>query len=166
VTNVPGAISIQNEFERLEWLGMSGDPIAFAPHLKLSPLAGRSAHPMLMQFAVGDMTMPNPATSGLINAAGLIGSTWEYRHDLARAQMPDLPADPHPYLVLFVDLSGGSIQLPGASGLAISLDAQGQIAGFFAADGTTIPDPNVVSRLLFGFNVFQMPTTLPFTLGF
>jgi hypothetical protein len=166
VTTVLGAIAIQNEFERLEWLNMSGDPIAFAPHLKLSPLPGRPPHPMLMQFAVGDMTMPNPATSDLINAAGLIGSTWEYRHDLARAQTPDLPADPHPYLMLFIDVIGGNIQLPGTDGLAISLDAQGQIAGFFAADGTAIPDPNVVSRLIYGFNVFQMPGTLPFVLGF
>lgn len=162
---VPGAIAIQNEFETLEWLGMNGDPMAFAPHLKLAPLNG-SARPMLMQFALGDMTMPNPATSDWINAAGLLGSTWEYRHDLARAKTPDLPADPHPFLVLFVSLNGASIQLPGADGLSISLDAQDQIAGFLASDGASIPDPNVLSYLFYGIKLFQMPASLPLTLGF
>jgi pimeloyl-ACP methyl ester carboxylesterase len=166
VTTVPGAIAIQNELETLEWLSMSGDPIAFAPHLKLAPLVGSTARPVLMQFALGDMTMPNPATSELISAAGLFGSTWEYRHDLARAKTPDLPADPHPYLVLFVNLEGGAIQLPGADGLLISLDAQTQIAGFFGADGASIPDPNNLSLLLYGINLFEIPAVLPLTLGF
>ena len=60
VTTVPGAIAIQNAFEMLEWLGMQGDPIAFAPHLKPSPLAGVPARPVLIQFARGDQTVPNP----------------------------------------------------------------------------------------------------------
>jgi pimeloyl-ACP methyl ester carboxylesterase len=166
VVTVPGAIAIQDEFERLEWLSMSGDPIAFAPHLNLAPLAGSAAKPALIQFALGDMTMPNPATSELIDAAGLLSSTWEYRHDLARAKTPDLPADPHPYLVLFVNLDGGTIQLPGVDGLAISIDAQNQMAGFFAADGQSIPDPNVLSTLLYGIKLFQVPASLPWTLGF
>ncbi len=162
---VPGAIAIQNELETLEWLSMSGDPMAFAPHLKLAPLNG-AARPTLIQFALGDMTMPNPATSDWITAAGLLGNTWEYRHDLARAKTPDLPADPHPFLVLFVSLNGTSIQLPGADGLAISIDAQNQIAGFFGTDGASIPDPNGLSYLLYGIKLFQMPATLPLTLGF
>ena len=162
---VAGAIAIQNEFEIGEWINMPGDPMAFAQHLKLAPLNG-AARPTLMQFALGDMTMPNPATSGLISAGGLLGSTWEYRHDLARAKTPDLPADPHPYLVLFVSLNGSTIQLPGADGLSISIDAQNQIAGFFGADGASIPDPNALSFLLYGIKLFQMPATLPLTLGF
>ncbi len=166
VTTVPGAIAIQNESEIWEWLAMSGDPIGFASHLKRAPLAGAIARPTLIQFALGDMTMPNPATSALVSAAGLMDSTWEYRHDLARAKSPDLPADPHPYLVLFVSLNGGAIVLPGVDGLVISLDAQSQIAGFFASDGTSIPDPNILSYLLYGIKLFQIPTSLPQTLGF
>ncbi len=166
VTTVPGAIAIQNEAEIWEWLDMSGDPIGFASHIKLAPLEGLTARPALIQFALGDMTMPNPATSELIATSGLISSTWEYRHDLARAKAPDLPADPHPYLVLFVNLDGSTIVLPGADGLVISLDAQSQIAGFFAADGASIPDPNVLSYLLYGFKLFEVPTALPQTLGF
>jgi dienelactone hydrolase len=167
VTTVPGALAIQDVFERLEWLGMQGDPVAFAPHLKLTPLPGiAGTRPMLVQFARGDQTVPNPANTLLVRAAGLNSNTWLYRHDLARARAPDLPANPHPYLVLFVSLNGGTIQLPGLSGLAISLDAQGQIAGFLAADGATIPDPNVISKLLLGIPVFEVPSTLPVDLGF
>ena len=56
--------------------------------------------------------------------------------------------------------------LAGLYRISISLDAQGQIAGFLASDGQTIPDPNQLSKLLFGFNVFQTPGTLPFDFGF
>ncbi len=167
VTTVPGAAAIQSVFETLEWLEIAGDPIAFAPHLKLSPLPGLPpGRPVLVQFARGDETVPNPANTGLIRAAGLQASTWMYRHDLARAKAPDLPADPHPFLVLFVSLSGNTIQLPGLAGMAISLDAQQQIAAFLAGDGAAIPDPNALSRLLLGIPVFQVPATLPVDMGF
>ena len=166
VTTVAGAVDIQNFFETVEWLGMSGDPIAFAPHLKTSPLSGLSARLVLIQFARGDRTVPNPSNSTLVSAAGLQSSTWLYRHDLARALAPDLPVNPHPYLVLFVSLDGGTITLPGIAGLAVSLDAQQQIAGFVAADGAVIPDPNGFSALLFGTKVFEIPATLPADLGF
>jgi len=166
VTTVAGAIAIQNVFEMLEWLSIQGDPIAFAPHLKRSPLPSAPARPVLIQFARGDQTVPNPSNSLLVEAAGLQSNTWMYQHNLARAQDPNLPVDPHPFLVLFVSLGLGGIQLPDADGLAISLDAQQQIAGFVAADGATIPDPNMLSRLLFGFSVFVIPSVLPLDLGF
>ena len=163
---VPGAAAIQDLFANLDWLAMPGDELAFAPHIRVSPLAGAAARPALVQFARADRTMPNPATSNLVQAAGLQGSTWIYRHDLARAAAPDLPLDPHPFLVLFVSLGAGGIQLPGFDGLAISLDGQGQMAGFLAADGASVPDPNALSKLVFGFSVFQMAGTLPWDLGF
>ncbi len=166
ITTVPGALAIQSAFETDEWLGMQGDPIAFAPHLKPSPLPGVPVRPVLVQFARADRTMPNPATTNLIRAAGLQSSTWVYRHDLALAQAPDLPLDPHPFLVLFVSLNGSTVQLPGIDGLSISLDAQQQIATFVAADGATIPDPNGLSRLVLGIRVFEIPLLLPLDLGF
>ncbi len=166
VVTVPGALAIQSTFENLEWLGMLGDPMSFAPHLNLSPLAGQMARPALAQFAFSDMTVPNPMNTALIRAAGLQASTWEYRHDLARAIAPDLPVDPHPFLELFVSLGGSTIQLPGLDGLVISLDAQGQLAGFFQADGASIPNPNNLSLLFYGIDLFQAPVTLPETLNF
>jgi hypothetical protein len=166
VTTVPGAILIQNAFETAEWLGIPGDAITFAPHLKTSPLLGLAARPVLMQFARADQTMPNPASTLLIEAAGLQANTWEYRHDLARAVAPDLPLDPHPYLPLFITINGNSIQFPGADGLTISLDAQQQIASFLAADGLSIPNPNALSTLVLGIMVFEIPSVLPLDLGF
>ena len=166
VTTVPGAIAIQNVFETLEWLGMSGDPIAFAPHLKVSPLVGAAARPVLIQFARGDQTVPNPMNSMLIRAAGLQANTWIYRHDLARAKAPDLPVDPHPFLVLFIGLRGGALKLPGFSGLAVSLDAQQQIADFVVSDGVNIHDPNALVKLVLGISVFEIPAVLPEDFGY
>lgn len=164
---VTGAVAIQNALENLEWLSMSGDPLAFAPHLKVSPLPRRTSRPALVQFAKADRTMPNPTSTALVRAGGWQSSTWWYRHDLALAKAPDLPLDPHPFLVLFVSLDGsGTVQLPGLAGLAISLDAQGQLAGFFGTDGASIPDPNVLVNLALGIAVFEKPATLPQTLGF
>ncbi|HEY1338524.1 MAG TPA: hypothetical protein VGF59_13495, partial [Bryobacteraceae bacterium] len=163
---VPGALAIQNVLESLEWLGTQGDPLSFAPHLKRSPLPGLSARPVLVQFARGDQTVPNPTNTLLIRAAGLESNAWMYRHDLARAKDPQLPANPHPFLVLFVSLDGGQVVLPDLTGIAISLDAQLQIAGFFSADGKTIPDANVLSPLVLGTKVFEVPSVLPVDLGF
>ncbi len=75
VLTVPGALAIQSAFENLDWLGMLGDPIAFAPHINLSPLAGQVARPAMVQFALGDMTVPNPMNSALVRAAGLQANT-------------------------------------------------------------------------------------------
>ena len=166
IVTVSGAVAIQDVFERLEWLGMNGDPIAFAPHLRRAPLPGLPVRPILAQFARGDQTVPNIANSTLIRAAGLEASTWMYRHDLARAAAPELPLDPHPFLLLFISLGGGTVQLPGPAALAISLDAQSQIADFVPSDGATISDPNRLVRLLLGIQVFEIPASLPFDLGF
>ena len=65
-----------------------------------------------------------------------------------------------------MSLGGSTIQLPGLDGLVISLDAQGQLAGFFQADGASIPNPNQLVLLYYGINLFQIPSTLPETLGF
>jgi hypothetical protein len=166
VISVPGAAAIQEEFFRLEWLQMPGDPIAFLPHLQISPLAGLTARPVLAQFARADMTLPNPMNSMFLRAGGLESSVWEYRHDLARPLAPSLPRNPHPFLVLFVSLDGSTVQLPGLAGLSISLDAQQQIAGFFAADGASIPDPNNLSQAVLGRKVFEIPVALPWDFGF
>jgi len=43
------------------------------------------------------------------------------------------------------------------------LAAQTQVAGFFASDGTSIPDPN---QSLLGLHFFEVPATLPNDLGY
>jgi hypothetical protein len=158
IVTTPGALAIQAKFERADWLGIPGDPLTFASRLL--------PRPVLAQIARGDRTMPNPASSALVRAGGFQATTWLYRHDLARSRAPDLPLDPHPFLVLFVTLGGGTIQLPSVAGLAISIDGQQQFAGFFASDGASIPDPNNFSRLLLGLPAFELASTLPFDLGY
>src|SRR5262249_55642119 len=49
---VPGALDIQNFLETVEWLGTIGDPLAYAPHLKTSPLPGLAAKPVLFHVAI------------------------------------------------------------------------------------------------------------------
>jgi len=163
VNDVPGAIDIQNFLELLEWLQNQGDPMAYAPHLARTTLPGVPAKAVLFQIARADRTMPNPASSDLIRAAGMEQSTWIYRHDVAQAQLGGLPQNPHPFLALFLSLDSGTISVPPIAALLIGLAAQNQVAGFFAADGASIPDPN---QGLFGLHLCEAPSTLPNDLGY
>jgi len=164
VNTVAGAIDIQNFLELLEWLQNQGDPITYAAHLARTTLPGVPAKPVLFQVARTDRTMPNPASSDLIGAAGMAQSTWLYRHDEAQAQFGgQLPQDPHPYLALFLSLDSSTLNVPALPAILIGLAAQNQIAGFFTADGASIPDPN---QSLFGLHLFEIPATLPDDLGY
>jgi len=158
VTTIPGAIDIQNFFERLEWLQVSGDQIGYAPHLRSSPLAGNMPKPVLWQFARGDQTVPNPTNSNLIRAAGQADSAVLYRHDLARPLASYLPDNPHTFLVNIIP--------PG--GLAIAAAAQGQLSGFLSSNGTSIPDANstALQVLFLGRKLFERPVQLPEDLGY
>ena len=128
VNDVPGAIDLQNLLELYDWGGMSGDPLAYAPHLRASTLPGVPIKPALFQIAWGDRTIPNPTSGRLIRAANMREFTWVYRHDLARAVLPSLPVNPHAFLVLFLspDAEITSVDLRPAS---ISLAVQLQIGG-------------------------------------
>ena len=163
---MPGAIDIQNVFESLEWAGMGGDPVAFAPHLSASPLSGNPPRPVLFQVARGDQTVPNPASAALVRAARAQSSASLYRHDLARAAVRDLPANPHSYLTFFLGASPGGLTLPGPVGLSVSLLAQQQLAGFLDSGGATIPDPGALLRALLGVSLFEIGTPLPEDMGF
>lgn len=158
VNTVSGTVDVQNFMELLEWLHNQGDPITFAPHLARTTLAGVPQKSVLFQMARTDRTMPNPASSDLIRAAGMTQSTLLYRHDEAQAQLGGvLPKDPHPYLALFLSLDSATISVPPPQALFIGLAAQSQVVGFLTSDGTAIPDP---SQSLFG-NFFEVPAALP-----
>jgi len=132
VNSVPGAIAIQEYFERWEWASMPGDPLAYMRHLRKQPLAGVPAKPVIMQFAKGDRTVPNPTASALIRAGALSDRSSYFRNDLAVAANPAVPKDPH-------------ILLAGVGNAATATFAkawQTQIAVFFASDGTTFMDPD------------------------
>lgn len=146
-------IEIQNVIENLEWMQSEGDPVGYAPHLKLSPLPGVTAKNILVQFAEGDQTVPNPTSSALVRWSGLKENTWMYRHGFLRAQFL-LGANPHTYLTDF-----SSFLL-----ILISQAAQGQIANFLASG--TIPNPNVTLSAIFGGDIFVQPDVLPEDLNY
>jgi Bacterial Ig-like domain len=171
VDSVPGALAIQSAFEQADWLGMLGDPLSYAGHLKTEPLPGVPAKRILVQFGVGDLEVPNPTESALVRAGRLQPTTWMLRTDLAAAIDPrllgltqpgsPLPIYPHRFLsnpTLFDPLSP---PLETAIGVA----AQKQIADFFASG--TINDPNRYFTGSFaGRRLFENPAILPDALNF
>ncbi|MBL8210424.1 MAG: Ig-like domain-containing protein [Bryobacterales bacterium] len=146
-------IEIQNVIENLEWLQSEGDPVGYAPHLKLSPLPGLSPKNILVQFAEGDQTVPNPTSSALVRWSGLKENTWVYRHGFLRSQF-QVGANPHTYLTDFSNFLS----------LFISQAVQGQIANFLASG--TIPNPNGSLSAIFGGDIFVQPDVLPEDLNY
>jgi hypothetical protein len=55
---VAGAMAIQEVVENTKWVGRSGDPVAYAPHIRKTPLPGVPAKSVIYQFAKGDETGP------------------------------------------------------------------------------------------------------------
>jgi pimeloyl-ACP methyl ester carboxylesterase len=160
VNDVPGAIAIQNAFELYEWLQSPGDAVYYAPHMAASPLPGMPYKRILFQLARLDNTMPNMATTRLIKAANH-PTTWEYRHDIALANGLQVPQDPHPFLALFIGISGSTIEFPSLDAIVIGLAAQQQVAGFFASNGRTAPDPNTFLPVGYATGLFEVPPHLP-----
>ena len=131
IDTVPGAAAIQELIERTEWVSQSANPAAYAPHLMRSPLAGVPAKSVILQFARGDKTVPNPTTSAIIRAGGLEGRTTLFRNDLAHPATPGLSSNPHTFLTGI-----------GGPGTSIAIAAQTQIATFFATGGLMTIDPD------------------------
>ena len=135
VDTVPGASAIQQLIEWSEWTSQSGNPVAYAPHLRAQPLSGVPAKSVILQFARTDQTVPNPTTSAIIRAGSLQDRTTLFRNDLAFAGSPTFPKNPHTFLTNVPGLA------PAAPG-AVALAAQDQIAQFFASSGTVVVDPD------------------------
>jgi len=130
--NVPGAIAIQDFLDRSEWVSHLGNPVAYAPHIRKDPLRGSDPKPVIIQFAKGDMVVPNPANSALIRAGELTDRATYFRNDLAVAANPAVPRNPHGFLA----------SIGPAATTPLALAAQTQIAVFFASDGVTVIDPD------------------------
>jgi hypothetical protein len=131
---VPGASAIQETLDRTEWAQQSGNPVAYAPFI---------TRPVIFQFARGDMTVPNPTTSAILRACGCANRATLYRNDLAYALNPAISKNPHTFLT--------NITGPGAT---YALEAQAQIATFFASDGTVTIDPDGPGP------IFETPTSM------
>jgi hypothetical protein len=134
INTVAGAVAIQEMMDNRDLVGMSGDPVAYAPHLRKHPLAGVPAKSVIVQFAKGDQVIPNPIATALLRAGDLVDRATFYRHDLVFAEHPELPRNPHVFMISIEDP-----MWPGFT--AIALAAQDQIAVFFATDGEMIIHP-------------------------
>ena len=149
VNNVPGATAIAQVLDRFEWVQQSGNPVSYAPLIRKSPLAGSAAKPVIVQFAKGDVTVPNPTTSAILRAGELQDRATYFRNDLAFAASPGIPKNPHTFLT--------NIAIPAAAPYAIA--AQSQIAAFFASNGALTIDPDGPAPL------FEVPVVLPLPEG-
>ena len=156
INTVPGAMALQTFIDRSYWASMVGDPISFAPHLRTSPLAGVPAKAVIIQFGKGDQIVPNPTETALVRAGDLTDRVTFFRTDLfyatlARPLPPAVlpPLYPHTFLNTF-DPAGA---------VAVSLEAQAQIAAFFASDGKLIIDPDGAAPL------FETPIAGPLPEG-
>jgi hypothetical protein len=132
INTVPGAMAIQELIDNTEWVSQSGNPVAYAPHLRKRPLHETDPPPVIIQFAKGDQTVPNPTASAIFRAGDLTDRSTFFRNDLVRAARPGTPTNPHTFLT--------NIGVPAVADLAIA--AQQQIAIFFETDGAVIVDPD------------------------
>jgi hypothetical protein len=136
VDTVPGASAIQTVVDNAEWAQQAANPAAYAPLVTPSKL--------IIQFARGDKTVPNPTTSAILRAGGLASRTTLYRHDLAFAVNPAVGTNPHAFLT--------GLANPATAGYALA--AQQQIATFLASDGAVTIDPDGAGPF------FETPTSM------
>src|SRR5262249_15142214 len=81
ITTVSGAMAIQEVIDNTEWVSQAGNPVAYAPHLRKSPLNDIEPGPVIIQFAKGDQTVPNPTASAIFRAGDLTDRSTYFRND-------------------------------------------------------------------------------------
>lgn len=143
INSVNGAMEIQEVLDKKEWVMQAGDPLAYAPHVRKSPLDGVPQKSVIVQFGKGDRNTPNPTVTALLRAGELADRATFYRHDLAFAEIPGLDRNPHQFLIRVDDPA-----------LPIALGYQSQIAAFFESDGNEIIHPEPA-------RFFEVPIILP-----
>jgi hypothetical protein len=171
VNDVPGAMAIQAAFEAADWLGMLGDPLSFAPHLKQSSLADVSPKSTLFQFGLGDLEVPNPTESAVVRAADAQSSTWFLRFDNAAAIASDLKVvglQEFGFRILPHRILSNPTIFGYPNETQLALAEQNQVAAYFASDGTINPDPNpfLEGTAFEGQSIFEIPAILPEQLNY
>jgi dienelactone hydrolase len=136
INNIPGAMEIQVVLDNTEWVSQSGNPVAYAPHLRKHPLRETDPPPVIIQFAKGDQTVPNPTATAIFRAGELTDRSTFFRNDLVRLAVPTAPANPHTFLT---NIAAPPLPVTVAT---LALAAQEQIATFFESDGTVVIDPD------------------------
>jgi len=142
VTATPDQTAIQQVIDNTEWAQQAGNPAAYAPYI---------SRPVIIQFARGDQTVPNPTASAILRAGDLASRATLFRNDLAFAQVPGYTVkNPHTFLT---NVAG--VPAP------FAFEAQQQMATFFTSDGRTVIDPDGTGPY------FETPTSMvPEDLGF
>jgi hypothetical protein len=134
INTVAGAMAIQKAFEMHEWGQQSAQTSqTWAAYLQAQPLDGLSPKPVVVIFGHSDQNAVNPGTSALLRAGNLISNTIYYRHDLACAEDPMVPKNPHDACISPLD--------PNWTFRTVSLGLQEAIATFFASDGQVFAHP-------------------------
>ena len=149
INNVPGALAIAEVLDRNEWVQQAGNPVSYASLIRKQPPAGHRAKPVIIQFAKGDVTVPNPTSSAIVRAGELQDRTTYFRNDLAYAANSAVGKNPHVFLT--------NIGAPATRGYALA--AQAQMADFFASNGATVVDPDG------GAPFFEVPIAPPLPEG-
>jgi hypothetical protein len=144
VNTVAGAFTVAENIDWQQWAQQAANPVAYARYFRRDPLPGYAAKAVIVQFAKGDQTSPNPTTTAIIRAGHLADRATYYRHDLTSAANPTVPKDPHTFLT-----SANAVLAP------IGLAAIRQMAAFFASDGALTVDPDGDAAL------FESPIVLP-----
>ena len=146
---VPGASAIQEVLEHNEWVQQAGNPVSYAPYIRKAPLRGNAAKPVIIQFAKGDQTVPNPTSSAILRAGDLEDRATYFRNDLAITATGGaasiVPKNPHTFLTNIGNATTGQF----------AVGAQTQIAIFFATNGATVIDPDGPG------GIFEVPISLP-----
>ncbi len=127
--------------------------MAWAAFVRKSPLPGNAAKNVIVQFARGDKTVPNPTATALIRSGELTDRTTFFRNDLAFALGIGFGKNPHTFLT----------NIAGAPAVAaVAIEAQSQIGIFFASGGAITIDPDGTRPL------FEVPIVgpLPEDVGF
>jgi hypothetical protein len=143
---VPGAMEIQRIADVFNWIAQAGESTAWAPFIRKSPLPGQAAKAVIIQFARGDKSNPNPSTTAIIRAGDLADRATFFRNDLAFLSNLGFPKNPHTFLT---NIAG----TPAVA--AVAIGAQTQIAVFFASNGALTIDPDGLGPL------FEVPIAGP-----
>jgi hypothetical protein len=133
INTVAGAMAIQEFFENGQWAVSAGNPLTYAPHLWKAPLGGMPPKSVLIQMNKGDYNAIQPSMTAIVRAGDLADRTTYYRHDLAFAEDPTVPRNPHGVLV--------NITSTNPLVAEIARGYQVQVARFFASDGQEIIHP-------------------------
>ena len=178
----PGSLEIQAAFEAAEWLGMLGDVLSYAPHLKDAPLPGVPAKASLMQVSDGDLEVPNPTNTAFVRAAGAQNSSIRFRFLEALNPPPVYPAlqgvmdpaIPYPFPILPHRILSNptilSTSFPDVLETPLALAEQLTAVEYFNNGGSAVPDSNVYLNLqpnpYFGRDLFEKSANLPPGLNF